>query len=209
MADLRWWGRDPVGFEIVLQQYEPYQYAADLNFVRDVTRVFVTANKPISVMSGHQCAFVPVGVLVCDYLMKHIPPISALGSHYVRELPPLSFMGRHTGYIFYVIATVSGMTHITISDGRTIQVSLSVGQFYQGDVNTNHTVITMSADKPVMVSQYAKGGHTDSNEGSTGDPFMTVIPLNAYSNNVTFPVATLPNNPQQSYISIITCYNAM
>ena len=186
---------DPVGVAIVLQQYETYHYVAYSSFATDVTGVFVTADKPISVMSGHQCGFVPVGVLACDYLMEHIPPISALGRHYV--LAP--FMGRQSGYIFRVVSAARGMTNITISDGQT--ESLLAGQYYQGDVATN-VVITISADKPIAVSQYAKGVHSDN---VTGDPFMIVIPsTHAYSNNVSFPVATLSRNPQQSYISVIT-----
>ena len=191
---------DPVSIKIVLQQYETYQYTTDGRNLTDVTGVFVTADKPVSVMSGHQCAYVPVGVYGCDYLMEHIPPISALGSHYV--LAP--FMGRQSGYIYRIIAAASGMTNVTISNGQT--KSLLAGQFYQGDVTTNDTVITISADKSVLVSQYAKGYYSDY---VTGDPFMIVIPsTHKYSNKVSFPVATLPRNPQQSYISVIApCKN--
>ena len=191
---------EPVGVENVLQEYETYQYVADGPDVMDVTGLFVTADKPVSVMSGHQCTFVPVGVLACDYLMEHIPPIRALGSHYV--LAP--FMGRQSGYIYRIIAATSGITNVTISNGQT--KSLLAGQFYQSDVTTNDTVIMITADKPVMVSQYSKAYTSDY---VTGDPFMIVIPsTHVYSNNVSFPVATLPPNPQQSYISVITpCKN--
>ena len=154
----------PVGIEIVLQQYETYQYTADGRDQTDVTGVFVTADKPVSVMSGHQCAYVPVSVGPCDFLMEHIPPISALGSHYV--LAPL--MGRQSGYIYRVVATSLGMTNITISDGQN--ESLLAGQFYEGDVTTNDRVITITADKPVMVSQYTKGRTSD----TVGNPCMIV-----------------------------------
>ena len=76
---------EPVRIEIVLQQYETYQYFANGDDVTDVTGV-----KPVSVMSGHECVFVPFNVSNCDYLMEQIPPISALGSHYIL----VPFMGR-------------------------------------------------------------------------------------------------------------------
>ena len=191
----------PVSFDIVLHQYETIQYVADGPNVTDVTGLIVTADKPVSVMSGHEWASVPLlpdDSVTGDYLMDHIPPISALGSYYVIA-PFMGHVGSRSGYVYRIIATASGITNITISDGQT--ESLLAGQFYQGDVTTNDTVITISADKPVMVSQYAKGSDT-----AEGDPFMIVIPsTNAYSNNVSFPVATLPRRSgQQSYISVIT-----
>ena len=105
--------------KIVLQWYEAYQFAADGPSITDVTGLMVTADKPISVMSGLQCAVIPVGG--CDYLMEHVPPVSALGNHYV--IAP--FMDRQSGYVYRVIATASGMTNITISDGRTISLYLN------------------------------------------------------------------------------------
>ena len=183
-------------FEIVLQQHQVYQLVADGSNVTDVTGFTVTADIPISVMSGHQCAVIPIGG--CDYLMEHIPPIRALGNHYV--IAP--FMDRQAGYVYRVIATASGMTNITISDGQII--SLSTGQFYNGDVHDNAVVI-ITSDKPVLLSQYAKGRNfTAAGVPRLGDPFMIVIPsTSAYSNNVTFPVPTLSNNQQKYYINII------
>ncbi|XP_072043595.1 IgGFc-binding protein-like [Amphiura filiformis] len=180
-------------FSISLKQYESYQFVADSNSM-DVTGMLINANKPVSVMSGHPSSSVssddPIPSI--DYLMENIPPVSALGHHYI--LAP--FLGRTSGFVYRVVATSSDVTNVTISG---VNVSLSTGEFYEGNAMTSEDLITVLADKPIIVCQYAKGYHTD----NVGDPFMVLLPpIQAFYHNVTFPVATLANRNQQYYISI-------
>ncbi|XP_072014230.1 uncharacterized protein [Amphiura filiformis] len=183
-----------IELSMTLQQYESYQFVSDSVNLRDITGMSIKADKPISVMSGHQCAFVPVNVSSCDYLMEHLPPVSILGHHYI--LAP--FLGRTSGFIYRVVSTSPGTTHVSLS-GETI--SLSSGEFHEDDIVTSDEVVTVMADKPIMVVQYAKGRNSD----GVGDPFMVVIPsTHSFSKNVIFPIGNLLHDEQQHYISIIT-----
>ncbi|XP_072051658.1 uncharacterized protein [Amphiura filiformis] len=177
-----------------LQQYESYQFVSDRVNLTDITGMSIKTDKPVSVMSGHQCANVPADVGGCDYLMEHLPPVSILGHQYI--LAP--FLGRISGFVYRVVAASPGTTTVSLS-GESI--SLSSGEFYEGETTTSDDVLTVIADKPIMVVQYAKGSYSD----GVGDPFMVIIPpTQKYSNNATFPSGTLSlGNQQQQYISII------
>ncbi|XP_072029671.1 IgGFc-binding protein-like [Amphiura filiformis] len=187
---------------VTLQQYESYQFVDHTNDDdTDVTGMFISADNPISVMSGHQCATVLAITSSdgCDYLMENLPPLSSLGNHYI--LAP--FLGRTSGYVFRVVATTYS-TRILISDTShvTTTITLSAGSFYEGDVGTADKVLMITADKPIMVAQYAKAAEPYG-------PLMVVIPsIPNFSDNVTFPVpASITSNPKY-YISIISeCVN--
>ncbi|XP_072042618.1 uncharacterized protein [Amphiura filiformis] len=194
-------GQPPVS----LQQYESYQFFGD-----DVTGLLITADKPVSVISGHQCAKIPSdSSSSCDYIMENIPPVKTLGNHYL--LTP--FLGRTSGYVYRIVAALSGITNVTISGRNRTVVSLSAGQFYEGNVASDEMLV-VTADNSIMVAQYAKGGRdTD----GVGDPFMVVIPpTQRFTNNVTFPVValtSLDNDPPwfvtRYFLSIISGCDSM
>ncbi|XP_072043908.1 uncharacterized protein [Amphiura filiformis] len=190
--------KEQTEFKICLKQFESYQFVADQANITDVTGMLINADKTVSVMSGHQAAIIPSDYpsqLAFNYIMENIPPISTLGQHYILA----SFLGRTSGFVYRVIATSSGVTNVTISG---VNVSLSTGEFYEGNSVRSDEVITVLADKPIMVSQYAKAYGTD----NVGDSCMVVLPsIQAFyhnHDNVTFPVARLLRFPQFNFISI-------
>lgn len=48
----------------------------------DLTGTLIRSNKKIAVFSGHQCAYVPRGLIGCNHLVEQLPPINAWGKHY-------------------------------------------------------------------------------------------------------------------------------
>ena len=62
-----------------------YTFTASRN--HDITGYFVNSSKPISVIAGHSCGFVPEGVFFCDHMVEHIPPVSELGLTHI--VPPI------------------------------------------------------------------------------------------------------------------------
>ncbi len=132
--------------------------------------------------------------------MTHMPGTNGFGHHFV--LTP--FMDRSSGYVFRILA-VRNDTNVTISYGTTVMtVPLSEFEFHEGDISTVNTVTTISTTNEVFVTQFAKGFSSDS---KTGDPFMLLVPpSNFYSNNVTFPVTSIPiffGTEQKSYINVV------
>ncbi|XP_072045115.1 uncharacterized protein [Amphiura filiformis] len=175
-----------------LYPYESFQYR---DFTHDLTGTLITSNKPISVMSGNECANVPNTIGKCEFLITHLPGTNGFGRYFV--LSP--FLGRISGYVFRVLA-ISNNTNVTVSDGTMVQ--LSEFDFYEGDALTAEIVTTISTTKDVIVTQYAKGLYSDY---KPGDPFMLLIPPTTFfSNNVTFPVTNIPSiKTLQTSINII------
>ena len=88
-------------FQIVNGVYqEPYtKYFTSVNQVllyiadcsehdSDVTGYYVNSSRPISVIAGQSCAFIPnADTNFCDYIAEQIPPVSELGIDHV--VPPI------------------------------------------------------------------------------------------------------------------------
>jgi len=65
-----------------------YTYPCSRN--QDITGFFINATRPITVVAGHSCAFIPdtpSRVFFCDHIVEHIPPISELGL--IHIVPPI------------------------------------------------------------------------------------------------------------------------
>ena len=183
---------DPRSIRKVLWPYESFQYR-DLN--HDITGTLVTSDRPVSIMSGNECANVPNTVGKCEFLITHMPGTEGLGRNFV--LSP--FLGRNSGFIYRVLA-ISNNTNVTTSDGTSVK--LNQFTIYEGDVASSTKVVTITTDKDVIVTQYAKGLYSDY---ETGDPFMLLVPpTNFFTNNVSFPVTTIPSSQtQRHYINVI------
>ena len=129
----------------------------------DVTGTTILSTKPVAVFGGHQCANIPVGFVACDHIVEQLPPEDSWGRNFLTV--PL---GTRTGAdTFRVIASDNGTTVTT--NGVVVAV-LNRGQFKEFRLTTRSVV---SADKPVLLSQYSNSSSFDN---VTSDPFMMLIP---------------------------------
>ena len=62
----------------------------------DLTGYFVNSSKPIAILGGHACAFVPEGVFFCDHIVEQIRPVYDLGTEYF--VPPIIGRDPDAGY---------------------------------------------------------------------------------------------------------------
>lgn len=76
-----------------------YTFTANVN--HDITGYFVNSSKPITVVAGHSCAFIPEDpsrrVMFCDHIVEHIPPVSELGLTHI--VPPIMGRDANAGYV--------------------------------------------------------------------------------------------------------------
>ena len=167
--------------KVTLAQYESYQFLSHL----DLTGTHIVADRPISVVSSCTCAQVPLRFGDCGTLTEHIPSTDRLGKKFI--IAP--FKGRPDGYMFRILATQSDTTiRSLISNGSSSIVKLNIGDYETHDV-TGDSIVTIEADKPILLMQYAEGRGASSGTESVGNPSMTLIPsMEAFSSNVTFPV---------------------
>ena len=158
----------------------------------DLSGTKIVASKPVSVFSGHRCAYVPNGNGNCGYLIEQIPPTIFWGKVYY--VAPLA---TRRSYIIKVVAAYSS-TYVTINCNGTSQ-SYSLNE-------RGHTTRTLDsqeycaihANKEILVAQFS---------GKYGeDPSMTLVPpTNNFVSRFQFPTFRHPSSSSNypTYINII------
>lgn len=155
----------------------------------DLTGTLINASKKIAVFSGHNCAYVPPRVDACNHLVEQLPPVTAWGMHYY-----LGMLKERSRYTYRVVAS-DNQTRV-FEDSRLVAV-LRAGEFYE-NLNVNRHV-QVTADKPVLVAQYAQGFK---NGDSVGDPMMILVsPTQQFMKDYRF--ATPINGEWHHYINVV------
>lgn len=197
-----------------------------ISHLNDLTGSIIRSNKPIVVMSGHQCAQVPAGFTACDHLVEQIPPSTTWG--YTFLLNPLA--ARESGDI-YRIVTVNDDTEVSVTcadeeTGNNVETEdLGIMNRDPGEnwieyvttppngrpcvANFVRKFCSIQASKPVIVAHYSQGYTVDMQCTSDdypelGDPFMILIPpVVQYINNYTIMAITAAAGPfPQRYVSV-------
>lgn len=165
-------------FEVTLNKLETYAvYAATHNAHNhaDLTGVSISANKPVAVSSGTQCAAIPATFAACDFIAEMLPPITAWGKEFISY--PLAT--RTKGDLIRVLASEDN-TQVIING--SFVTALAAGTYY--DVITKDPSI-ISTSKPSLVAQYSLGSGYDLVRSS--DPFMMlVVPTAQFLSSYTF-----------------------
>ncbi len=179
-------------YTVKLRRGDVYTAEAEWESVgaSDVTGSLVSSNKPISVFSGHTCAYVPVRIEACNHLVEQVPPLSSWGKHFY-----LGMIKERTKYNYRVLA--SAVDTKVFEDSRLVAM-LRPGEFYEGANLTRHVQLT--ADKPVLVAQFAQGFK---NGDSVGDPMMILVsPTQQFLREYRF--ATPIDGDWHHYINVVT-----
>jgi PKD repeat protein len=150
-----------VPYSFVMNQGNTYQLRIH-RVGADVTGSVITADKPIGVYGGNQCAELLNDA--CDYLVEQLPPVNAWGTAFVTL--PLATLTK--GDTFRFLASQDNTT-ISLSNGE--KLVLNRGQFSEEVVTEP---LSISSDKPILVAQYANSGLF--NQNSNSDPFMMLVP---------------------------------
>ena len=142
------------------------------NLKEDLSNTRIVANKPLTVISGHQCGNIPNQEQFCEHLTVQIPPTATWGTEFL-----LSHFERRSSQVFRAISS---------ERNTTIQKTCnsSIEPVIEGYVFTKrYTYCSLSSNKPIFVTQWARGGQTD----RIGDPVVTPVPPMAqYINRVSF-----------------------
>ena len=171
-----WVSLDPD--RLYLYEIQRLQIVYIAAYTTDLTGTKVTTNKPISLFSGHECAFVPFFAHNCDNLAEQIPPTELWGTVYY--FAPLA---SRTSYTIKVIAAYDSTTvNINCNNNdRTCSFNINAGGHII-ETFENQEFCRVFANNLVLVSQLSHGNETD----SQGDPMMTLIPaIDHYTNSIT------------------------
>ena len=181
-------------YSYTIQKLQMVYIAA--TFFTDLTGTKVIANKPISLFSGHECAFIPSRTLSCDHLMEQIPPTALWGRVYYF-IPLASRMS----YAIKITAAYDS-TVVDVHCNETIESYRMNSRGFIMLPYNNQEFCAVYANNEVLVAQFSYSFRTD----SKGDAMMTLIPPTThYTNNIissTFETS-VKSTIYNHYINII------
>ena len=152
-----------VPFDVLLDEGQTYRLAAG-SFVgfTGLTGTEVVADKPVSLLSGHPTAFVPVQTGFGDHIVEQLPSTDTWGRQFVT-VPLATRIGGDT---FRLLASV---------DNTTLQINgATVATLNRGEVHEQiiEGAAEVTADQPILVAQFSNGSTFD---GVSADPMMMLI----------------------------------
>jgi hypothetical protein len=165
-------------------------------FAGDFTGSLVDADKPVQVISGHFCAFVPDGVPACDHLEESMFPVDTLGTQYIVNAPAVPSIPAGKVELVRIIAT-SANTQLTY-DPPQAGAPATIAQA-GGFVEIPNTAASfkITADQKVLVAQYGTG---QSAGGNTGDPDIALaVPVEQFRTEYLFHA---PTNYESNYVDV-------
>jgi hypothetical protein len=189
-------------FEITLNKGDVYQVRSETNRMQlrelrinereiDMTGSLIKANKKIAVFSGHECTYVPVGpprIKACNHIVEQLPPVSSWGKHF--------YIGRLKGRSTYTYRVLAHQDDTRVFENSKLISTLKAGNFVERNTNED---LQITADKPVLVSQYSQGYE---NGDAIGDPMMLLIsPTQQFLKQYRF--ATPVNGSWNHYLNVV------
>lgn len=178
-------------FTVKINRGDVYSVAAEVEGggSGDLTGTLIKSNKKVALFSGHQCAYVPRGLIGCNHLIEQLPPINAWGKHYYAG--KLERRSRST------IRVLASQPQTKVFENSNLVTVLDAGQYYENSNVRQNLQIT--ADKPVLLAQYSQGF---TNGDDVGDPMMLLIsPTQQFLEKYRF--ATPINGEWKHYVNIV------
>ena len=152
--------------------------------VLDISGTSIISDKPLTVVSGHECGNVPL-ICCCQHITEQIPPTVTWGTNFF--LTP--YFGHSVGPYFKVVASESQTTLILTCTLNNIISSNTTYLELAGDVTTFELNLSGSSycyiesDKPILVTQLGPS-ITD-----YGDPVISMLPpLEQHQQSITLVV---------------------
>src|SRR5690606_23536430 len=123
----------------------------------DVHGSLVQADKPVQVIGGHQCTYIPSNVGYCDHLEESMFPLTALSTNYVVTAPLIPTGGNTPKVQFVRITATEANTNLTYDppqSGAAASIA-QAGAFIE--IPNNAADFLVTSDKPIIVTQYMEG----------------------------------------------------
>ena len=171
--------------------------------VLDISGTSIVSDKPLTVVSGHECGNVPL-ICCCQHITEQIPPTVTWGTKFF--LTP--YFGHSVGPYFKVVASESQTTLILTCTLNNIISSNTTYLEFAGDVVTfeslsNSSYCYIESDEPILVTQLGPSGDTNNND--YGDPVISMIPpLEQHQQSITLVVPSFSRITMLYNVNIAT-----
>ncbi|AKV04320.1 hypothetical protein AKJ09_10983 [Labilithrix luteola] len=143
----------------------------------------VESDKPVSVVAGATCAYVPNPIEFCDTLHQHIPPIRLFGDAYVATRYRDRAAPEQTPWRILAAADGTRLTYDPPVEGAP--TTLDRGKWAEFWSPGPFVVKSQDAAHPIYVAAYMTGASYVNSD--LGDPEMVnVIPVGQYLSSYVF-----------------------
>ncbi len=164
----------------------------------DVTGTHITADKPIQVIGGSMCTYIPYNIQACDHIEESIPPYETLATTYIVT-PPLipTNPNQPKAEMVRIVATEANttLTYDPPQGGAPTMIPAAGGYV---EIAQNNQDFEISASAKVIVAQYMLGQEAG---GNSGDPAMTLaVATEQFRDYYLFHA---PTNYEYSYVNIV------
>ena len=153
----------------------------------DISGTSIVSNKPLTVISGHECGNVPLRCC-CEHITEQIPPTVTWGTKFFV----IPYAGQSLGPYVKIIASESQTAVIFSCIANSIPSSNIVQLQFAGDVTAkllSGSYCYIKSDKPILVVQLGTSGDR---QKDYGDPVISMIPpIEQYQQSITFVVPLL------------------
>jgi hypothetical protein len=162
---------------------------AQLTQLDELTGSVIESDKPVGLMAGARCSYVPQGVYACDHLEQMIPPVKALGHEHVGVMHQ-SRSGEPG--VWRLIGAVDG-TELSWSADIGGPTTLDQGEVAELSTQFAFTVKSQDADHPFILMSHMSGGSTNGMNGvGDADAVLAVPPAQWLKSYVFFADPTYP-----------------
>ena len=140
------------------------------NSVEDLTGTKIESDKPLTVISGHECGNIPFNVRNCEHLAVQVPPTITWGKNFL--LIPFA-TGQHGSQVYKAVLSENTATNrlLLTCNNHTSSVEFP----YEFEIATD-SFCFLTSSKAVFLTQWSR-------DGSTVSP---VVPISQYFNRVSF-----------------------
>lgn len=173
---------------------------AQINQMHDISGSILESTRPVGVLGGSTCQFVPAGVFFCDHMEQMIPPVRALGDRHVGVMHRPRW-GEPA--IWRIVGAVDG-TQLTWSSDVGGPGSLERGEVIEFVTGDPFEVASQGVDHPFLLfsymgsSSWSAGGGTD--EGYGDADFVLSVPTAQYMQRYVF--FTDPSYPENNLVVV-------
>ena len=163
----------------------------------DVTGTLVSATKPVQVLGGHQCIYIPDTTGYCDHLEESMLPFEALSLSYIVTAPLIPTFPATTKIQFVRIIATKPSTSITYDPPQPGAPTFLAQAGEWAEIQGTTADFRITGSEPILVATYFTGQAV---AGNIGDPSLSIaIPSDQYRKSYLFHA---PTNYDSNYVNI-------
>ena len=145
----------------------------------DITGTHIVSDKPLTVITGHECASRPDTTDLCSPLELQVPPTVTWGTKYILPSITSPYFGDYPMYVKIITAdrdtTITSVCNETVSTTH-YDTQGSIHSFYYN----NSFNCYVKANKPILVTAFIRNDY--------GISSTMVSPMEQYSNKIDFDI---------------------